>query len=405
MDLFKWLRKEPAPDNQMNHNFQVVVTNTGSARGVTPEEALKNPTVFSCVQLLASTISLMAWSVAHKGVSGFNPTEHPLNALLNKPNDDMTGSELKFQIVTDLLTYGNCYILKVKSGKRVISLVPINPSDIKQELSASGSRSYKFKSGRIYSSDEIIHIRDFIGGSSLGLSRVKQAAQLVAIDNAIDRQMADISEGGSNISGVVTFPEQVEPEVKKAFAEAWKNSFGKGGASKGSIAVLDGGASFTAVKGMSAVDSDLQKLKQQTTGRIAAVFRIPSVNLNVFDGAKYSNFSQQVASFYRDSVAPVAGNIADKLTAALIEDGDLAIEFDSSDLGKTDIISATAMAVQAKQSGIISANEARIIMGLPKSDSETANILASGSSTSREPSANKDFTNSNTDVNGEVVDA
>lgn len=370
MKWIDWIRGKEVPQasNNPTLNYQVVTSNSSGSKEITPETALQNPTVFACVQLLASTISGMNWAVASKGQSGFNPIDHEVNELLKRPNDAMTSHELKFQIVIDLLTYGNCYLLKVRAGNRVISLVPLSPRDIEQKVSATGKRTYQHKAGKVYTDQDIILIRDFIGGSSLGLSRVRQAAQLVNIDNAIDGQMAGSFEGGSNISGVVSFPESVEPEIKQAFAEAWKANFGRGGANKGSIAVLDGGATFTQVKSMTAVDSDLMNLKQQTMSRIAAIFRVPSVNINIFDGAKYNNYSQQQTSFYRDAIKPIANNIAKKLTFALINDDKLEIEFDDSDLIKGDMATATNVAIQAVASNIITVNEARELIGYPERD-------------------------------------
>lgn len=182
---------------------------------ITPENALQNPTVFACVSLLAQTVAQLKWGVSQKGVVGFSPvTDHPIMALLDRPNSQMSDFEFKHSIVVDLLTYGNAYILKVvtKSGK-IIELVPLRADQMTFLLSASGKQSYRHENGTVYPADRIIHIRDFIGSNIDGLSKVNQCANLVAIDNAIDNTMADTFRNGTAISGVVSFPEDVPPEV------------------------------------------------------------------------------------------------------------------------------------------------------------------------------------------------
>lgn len=346
---------------------------------ITPENSLQNPTVFACVSLLAQTVAQLKWGVSRKGVVGFSPvTDHPIMALLDRPNSQMTDYEFKHSIVVDLLTYGNAYILKVvtKSGK-IIELVPLRADQMSFLLSATGKQSYRHENGTVYPADKIIHIRDFIGSSIDGLSKVNQCANLVAIDNSIDNTMADTFRNGTAITGVVSFPEDVPPEVKKAFGDAWTEKFGGRGTSRGSIAVLDGGATFKQVESLSPVDAAMLENKKLTMTRIAAVFRVPAYAIEIADGSKYDNLSQRQSGFYRDSIAPLIKNIQLKLTDGLLTDSSLEIEFDPSDLIKGDMQTAVAVAVSATGAGLLSIDEGRDLIGYPKS---TQTLPANGGS-------------------------
>lgn len=335
---------------------------------VSPENALDNPTVFACVQILCQTIAQLQWGVCERNVVGFQEVEdHPINKLLTCPNPAMSEYELKHAIVSDLLIYGNSYLLKMttESGK-VFELVPLRPDQMTPILSATGKRSYRHENGTIYSDKQIIHIRDFIGNTIHGLSKVQQAATIVRVDNALENAILDNFSNGTAISGVVSFPESVPPDVKAAFAEAWANKFGGQGSSRGSIAVLDNGATFTQVESISPADADLLDLKKQTMSRIAAVFRVPSTYLEIHDQSKYNNLGQGQAGFYRDTISPIIQNISQKLTAALIDDPKLEIEFATTDLIKGDLQSATSIAVSAVSGGILTVNEARELLDFPE---------------------------------------
>lgn len=364
---YNWLIPRGQNSAAPNASVQMMyIGGKGSRTGevITPENALKNPTVYACVCFLAQTIAQLPWTVSQKGLVGYNPIKHPIEELLQRPNAGMGEYEFKFQIVVDLLTYGNCYILKVVtvSGK-IIELIPLRADEMTPIISASGKRSYKHSNGTVYPADKIIHIRDFIGGTIDGLSKVNQCANLVAIDNAIDNTLADYFRNGTAISGVVSWPDSVAPEVKKAFGDGWADKFAGNGSSRGSIAVLDNGGTFTQVEALSPADADMLQLKQQTMTRIAAIFRVPAYAIEIADGSKYDNLSQRQSGFYRDSIAPITKNIQQKMTDGLLTDQTLEIEFDSSEIVKGDMQTATAVAVQAVQAGLLTVNEGRDLIG------------------------------------------
>lgn len=366
---FNWLTPKPQPTiSPQSPTFLYVggnVSRTGET--ITPENALKNPTVFACVSLLAQTIAQMPWGVSQRGVVGFKRVDHPINSLLDKPNATMTDYEFKHSIVVDLLTYGNAYILKVvTSSGKIIELIPLRADEMTPVFSASGKRSYRHENGTVYPDAKIIHIRDFIGSTIDGLSKVKQCNNLVAIDNAIDNNMADIFANGSAISGVVTLGGEPAPDFIDNFLAAWKDKFGKSGTARGSIAVLSEGSTFTQVKSQTPADADMLALKQQTMTRIAAVFRVPAYAIEISDGSKYDNLSQRQSGFFRDSIAPIVKNISLKLSDGLLNDPSLEIEFSTDELIRGDMSSATVVAVSAVNAGILTVNEARDLIGYPE---------------------------------------
>ena len=357
---------------------------------ITPETALTNPTVFACVTLLAQTVAQLPWGVSQRGAVGYSPVSHPLNAVLEKPNRSMTDYELKYSIVMDLMTHGNAYLLKVVTASgRVIELIPLNPNNMVPIVSASGAQTYRSQDGTVYPAEKIIHIRDVVGSTVQGLSKVKQCSTLVGIDNAIDNTLADNFKNGTAISGVVSFPEEMPAEVKKAFGDAWAKKFGNSGTSRGSVAVLDNGATFTQVESVSPADADMLALKQQTMTRIAAIFRVPAYALEISDGSKYDNLSQRMSSFYRDSIAPIAKNIALKMTNSLIEDQSLEIEFSTEDLVKGDVQSAVKIAVSAVGAGLMTTNEARDLIGYAPNDTLPQIPSAKPAPVSEEPRPSK----------------
>jgi hypothetical protein len=70
-----------------------------------------------------------------------------------------------------------------------------------------------------------------------------------------------------------------------------------------------------------------------------------------------------MTSFYRDSISPITKSICSKLSASLLEDDNLAIAFDAAELIKGDLQSASVIATNAYNSGVLSLNESRSLIG------------------------------------------
>lgn len=364
--LLDWLRPSDnhndIPVTNSNFTFSIAA-NPDSAVDVTPESAMKNATVFTCLSILGTAVAQLPVAVMKDGDKSFSPVNHYINDLIKKPNASQSQYEFLYGIVIDLMLYGNCYLQKVTtSSGKVIELVPLPADEVETVLSVSGKRTYILNK-KIYSEKEIIHFRDFVGQDAQGLSRVKQTARLVAIDNAIDNLVAETFRNGTSASGIVSFPDDVEPSTAQAFTDAWSRKFGKGGTTRGSVAVIGGGATFQQLSPLSPADGDVQSLKEQTTARIGAVFRIPSHALEIFSGAKYSNVQVRNTAFYRDSIAPLTTLIEQKLTFGLLGDSGLVIRFDAADLLRGDLQQSTSVAVDAVGAGLLSVDEARALMG------------------------------------------
>ena len=268
-------------------------------------------------------------------------------------------------------------MLKVvtKSGK-IIELIPLDALKIEITRSASGKRTYTFDKANVYDESQIIHIRDFANHTTDGLSKVLQCANLVAIDNQIDYQMADIFRNGSALSGVVTFPTDVDKATADNLVESWKGKFGANGSARGGVLVLGNGAQLEQLSPLTAADSDMLQLKEQTISRICAVFKVPSYMLEQSNGTQYNNLSQRQTSFYRDSIAPLVMNIEQKLSMALLgTDYSLCVSFDTQELIKGDLATAVQVAVSGVRNGVLTQNEGRELIGYNPMDQEGADEL------------------------------
>ena len=113
------------------HEWAGLAPNNDSGETVNAKTALSLSAVWACVNLLSGTISslpLMVYRTDAKGSKVVDPT-HPLYRLLHdSPNYDQTAVDFWDFVNSSIELWGNGYARKVRSGGRIVGLVPINPA-------------------------------------------------------------------------------------------------------------------------------------------------------------------------------------------------------------------------------------------------------------------------------------
>jgi len=347
--------------------FNQASSTTKSGQAVTTDNVLKNATVLSCVNVIAQGIAQLPWELW----SGDNKVgANQLNAVLKRPNSFQTGYEFKAAMVKDLLVYGNSFTRVVRaSNGRVIEMIPINPDDMSVSANNFGIPVYRHATFGTMLNKEVIHVRDVATHDVTGLSRVMCAAERIGALNAADQLMSETFANGVSINYSVEMAASLDDTSREALYKQLKASFGAGGSRRGGIAVLEGGK-MTSMKGATPADADLRALRTHLINEIAALFRVPASLVGGAADEKYSNVSARLASMYRDTFAPLLYNIEQAFTHNLTT-GALDIRFDAGSMIKGDLASqVTVASLAVAGSAIMTPNEARVFIGLPRIEGE-----------------------------------
>ena len=105
MGLFSRRREQRAATYTLEQLLADYGTPTYAGVAVTPDSASSSSAVWSCVNLLASTISELPVDAYRKG----ERDEIPLPAVLQEPSAGMELPEFIYATMTSLLLRGNCY--------------------------------------------------------------------------------------------------------------------------------------------------------------------------------------------------------------------------------------------------------------------------------------------------------
>ena len=336
---------------------------TKSGQSVTTSNALEDATVLSCVNVIAQGIAQLPLNLIREADQAVSTS--PISNLTKRPNDYQTPYELKYGLVSTLLTYGNAYLKIVRTANgRPTQLLPMDPNGINYELNQAGYPVYSYRgSDERIPNEDILHFKDTVLFDIAGMSRVTLAATRVGALKAADEQLEETFKNGLNLLTTFEFTEDVSPEKKEAWAEAVKESFASGGSNRGGAMLIENGTMHTH-KAASPADTDLRQLREALIQEIAAVFRVPAFMVGGSGSQTYSNVRQMQTAFYRDTLAPILTNIEQVLDMKLKgKNYDECFKFDVTDLLKGDLESQSSLVSKLVTSGVWTPNEGRVYTG------------------------------------------
>jgi HK97 family phage portal protein len=254
--------------------------------------------------------------------------EHPLLALLARPNPGQAGADFLEALTGHLLVAGNAYVEAVVVEDEIRELHVLRPDRMAVvpdrtgwpaafDYSANG-RTVRFtQEGRV---PPILHILQFhplddyygfppleAAAVSLDVHNAANAWNKALLDNAARPSGALVyqGEGGSNLS---------EEQFERLRGELQANFQGAGNA--GRPLLLEGGLSWQMMS-LSPRDMDFLEAKNAAAREIALAFGVPPMLLGIPGDNTYSNYREANLAFWRQTVLPLAGRIAAALAGWL----------------------------------------------------------------------------------------
>ena len=235
--------------------------------------------------------------------------------------------------------------------------------------------SYGFNHNEPLSAHQVMHIKEAAWQGSAGFNKGILATELVALDQDIDLYANFIMQNGAKPSGMFV-TEQVIPDAKyKEIAarlkEAWSSMTGSRSTDQskpGQGMLLDQGMKYQPLDVLTLQDTQTQALKEQTMKRICGLFGVPPSMLGIAD-QKYNNTQTMMDEFYKATMYPMIINIEQKLNSHLFKGfPNLVVRFDTKDFLKGAALDQINFVAQGVSAGIITQNEGREYMNMPKLD-------------------------------------
>ena len=282
----------------------------------------RNPVVNRCVRLVAESanrVPLMA-------VDGSKRlSDHPVLALLRRPNPHQSGSELLEAVYAYLQTAGNAYLNAAVADGEVKGIFCLRPDRMRVVAGSDGwPAAYAYTSGgrtETLRQDtlpvaSVLHLALFHPlDDHYGLSPLEAAQQSLDLHNAAARWNKALLDNSARPSGALVYSagaglltaeqfDRLKGELELAF---------QGASNAGRPMVLEGGLDWKSI-GISPRDMDFIEAKHTAAREIALAFGVPPMLLGIPGDNTYANMAEANRALWRHTIVPLVLRVTDDLS-------------------------------------------------------------------------------------------
>ena len=359
-------------------------------------DGLGNSAVTACLNVLATSFAEPSLKV-YKKIDGGKELQqnHPMEILMQRPNEFLSGNSLAHYIVTSLSAHGDAFLLKVRNRQgNVVQLVPLMPNYVKvrgneREL-ITHYEYHAVKQNNSLTQDyielpreNVVHVRQGMDPDDhrRGFAPLRTVLRELAGDEAAG-QFAVALLHNMAVPGVILSPKDdtmggPSREEAEAIAQAFKSKFS--GANRGAPMIMTGAMDVDVVS-FTPEQLNLTALRRLPEERVSSVLGVPAILAGLgagLDAATYNNTKELREFFTEQKMIPLWNAVAAELTHQLLH-----TEFENNDYSMVcgyDLEEVRALASDKKdsvltmnsgvQGGFVTIAEARKTLGLDADDS------------------------------------
>ena len=286
------------------------------------EGVMRNPVVHRCVRLIAEGAARVPL-VARE--AGKRLEEHPLPALLRRPNPHQSGSELLEAVYAYLQTAGNAYLHAAVADGEVKGLFGLRPDRMQAVVGRDGyAEAYAYTAGgrtQTLRQDTrpvpgVLHMSLFHPlDDHYGLAPLEAAQTSLDLHNAASRWNKALLDNSARPSGALVYSagsSSLTPQQFERLKTELETAF-QGAANAGRPMVLEGGLDWKALS-ISPRDMDFIEAKHVAAREIALAFGVPPMLLGIPGDATYANMAEANKALWRQTIVPLVRRVADDLS-------------------------------------------------------------------------------------------
>jgi HK97 family phage portal protein len=286
-----------------------------------------NPVGFRAVKLIAEAAAAIPVIVQDAG-QRFD--QHPVQALLARPNAGQGRAEMFEALFGQLLLTGNGYLeaalaedavpveLHVLRSDRMSVVPGADGWPVAYEY-AVGGRKHRFAVTEGIS--PICHIKSFHPQDDhYGMSALTAAAAAIDVHNAASRWSKALLDNAARPSGAIVYAGTdghstlTADQYDRLLMEMETQH--QGARNAGRPMLLEGGLDWKPM-GFSPSDMEFQKTKEAAAREIAVAFGVPPMILGIPGDATYANYQEANRAFYRLTVLPLVSRVFEALSGWL----------------------------------------------------------------------------------------
>lgn len=307
----------------------------------------RNAIAYRCVRLISEAAASAMLKVT--------PGDHPLGALLARPNPEQTGAELFEAFFGHLQVAGNAFLeaAAIEDGppRELYVLRPDRMAVIPGARGwplgwehRVGAQVTRFERDPYTDRSPILHLKLFAPADDwYGQSPMEAAAHAIDIHNAGGAWNKALIDNAARPSGALVYADATRNFTADQFArlKADLDEQYSGAANAGRPLLLDGGLDWKPMS-LTPTDMDFIEARHAAAREIALAFGVPPMLLGIPGDNTYANYREANLAFWRQTALPLALKTARALENWLGERWDYA----GAATVSVDLESVTALAVE-----------------------------------------------------------
>lgn len=305
--------------------------------------------------------------------------EHPLAALIAKPNPRTTRYRLIDSLVNDLGIYDVACWAKMKSNGQPAGLLRLPPRQI-EPLGESWAwpEGVKFKGNKgsiDLPADQVVLFRGYNPTDARwGVSPMETLRRVLAEEYQATLYREQLWRNGARFPGYIKRPKTAgdwSPAARERFRSDWRGLYTGSGPGAGGTPVLEDDMEFVG-GGITPAQAQYLETRKLTREEVAAAFHIPLPMVGILDHATFSNIKEQHQNLYQDTLGPWLEMIQQEIGLQLVPDfddsGKVYVEFNLADKMKGSFEEESASLQTSVGAPWLTRNEARARRNLPRID-------------------------------------
>lgn len=333
---------------------------------------MRNPVVYRCVRLIAETANRVPLTVQ---VDGKTTADHPLAAMLARPNGRQSGPELLEAIYAYLQTSGNAYLQAGIVDGAVRTLFVLRPDRMSVVAGRDGwPVAYDYKAGgravrlnqEALPIPSVLHMALFHPlDDHYGMGPLEAAQTSLDIHNASAQWNKALLDNAARPSGALVYSAahgtMTDDQFSRLKEELEEQFSGAGNA--GRPMVLDGGLDWKALA-MSPRDMDFIEARNAAARDIALAFGVPPMLLGIPGDNTYANMAEANRTLWRQTLVPLVVRVSQELSGWLgpaFDGADIVPDFEKVEALAED---RAALWERVGNAGFLSDEEKRGLVGI-----------------------------------------
>jgi HK97 family phage portal protein len=287
----------------------------------------KNAIAYRCVRMIAEACASVPLRVEFEGRRA---PDHPLQKLIDRPNPEQGGADLREALYGGLQTAGNAYVeAAFLDGEAPEELWSLRPDRMKVVAGAGGwPEAYEYSTGNgktLIGRDgegwlKVLHLKLWHPLDDwYGLSPLEAAAFSIDVHNASGAWNKALLDNAARPSGALVYgskaSERLTEDQFARLKEQLSDTY-SGQDNAGRPLLLEGGLDWKPMS-LTPADMDFIQGKNAAAREIALAFGVPAQLLGIPGDNSYANYKEANAAFWRNAVLPLAEKTTRSLSAWL----------------------------------------------------------------------------------------